>query len=260
MANVALTVRRDIIKNIEVSIGSSEEDENENFQKAGGSRFLPGTTGIARPFIADTTSNGRTQGTKGVPSTTDEVINKNLFTEKSLNLEIYENLRAPAKILDLRSLLINHNGDNIIFDLMGNNYEMFEVDQLSGELVIIHSPDREQRDKYTIKIRAVKTPKVSEREVPVFFYTLYVQEKEREIIAEDVAYINVNILDLNDNKPEFLTSENPVEISVSSHLEAGELIAKMEVSHLFKIEIKFVFQHHTIWSIFPFDHGTFVPS
>ena len=42
-------------------------------------------------------------------------------------------------------------------------------------------------------------------------------------------YINMNILDLNDNKPEFLTSENPVEISVSSHLETGELIAKMEV-------------------------------
>ena len=37
-----------------------------------------------------------------------------------------------------------------------------------------------------------------------------------------------NILDLNDNRPEFLTSENPVEISVSSHLETGELIAKME--------------------------------
>ena len=47
--------------------------------------------------------------------------------------------------------------------------------------------------------------------------------------AEDMIYINVNILDLNDNKPEFLTSENPVEISVSSHLETGELIAKMEV-------------------------------
>ena len=143
MANVALTVRRDIIKNIEVSIGSSEEDENGNFQENGGSRFRPGTTGIARPFIADTTSNGQTQKTKGVPSTTD-VRNKNLFTEKSLNLEIYENLRAPAKILDLRSLLINHNEDNIIFDLMGNNYEMFEVDQLSGKVQLCKFTDSQK--------------------------------------------------------------------------------------------------------------------
>ena len=53
--------------------------------------------------------------------------------------------------------------------------------------------------------------------------------------AEDMIYINVNILDLNDNKPEFLTSENPVEISVSSHLETGELIAKMEVRLLLNL-------------------------
>ena len=65
---------------------------------------------------------------------------------------------------------------------MSNHCYSFNLFTL-GELVIIHSPDREQRDKYTIKVRAVKTPKVSEREVPVFFYTLYVQEKEREIIG-----------------------------------------------------------------------------
>ena len=57
---------------------------------------------------------------------------------------------------------------------------------------------------------------------------MYVKDNEEGIIAEDAIYININILDLNDNRPEFLTSENPVEISVSSHLETGELIAKME--------------------------------
>ena len=53
-----------------------------------------------------------------------------------------------------------------------------------GHLVVIHSPDREQRDKYTIKIRAVQTPNVNEREVPVFFYTLYVKENEKDIIGK----------------------------------------------------------------------------
>ena len=92
----------------------------------------------------------------------------------------------------------------------------------------------------------MKTPQVSEREVPVFFYTLYVQENEQSLIgrvfspcfkhpltlnssvAEDEVTVHINILDINDNRPEFLTNENPVEISVSSYLEAGELIAKME--------------------------------
>ena len=40
--------------------------------------------------------------------------------------------------------------------------------------------------------------------------------------------VHLNVIDLNDNRPEFLTQENPVEISVSSYLETGELIAKME--------------------------------
>ena len=47
-------------------------------------------------------------------------------------------------------------------------------------------------------------------------------------------------MDLNDNRPEFLTSENPVEISVSSHLETGELIAKMEVSSFCEISIAII--------------------
>ena len=47
---------------------------------------------------------------------------------------MYENIRAPSKILDLRSLLINENEDNIIFEMADNNYDMFEVDQLSGTL------------------------------------------------------------------------------------------------------------------------------
>ena len=243
MANVAITVRRKIIKNIEISVEDSTEDNTENDAEArrrpevddrntlvkpkdASKETILGPTGVPRPFISETSRNSDKQS-KSIPSS-PEPINPNLFKEKSVNLEMYENIRAPSKILDLRSLLINEDEDNVIFDMLENSYGMFEVDQLSGHLVVIHSPDREQRDKYTIKIRAVQTPNVSEREVPVFFYTLYVKENEKDIIAEDTIYINVNILDLNDNRPEFLTSENPVEISVSSHLETGELIAKME--------------------------------
>ena len=40
--------------------------------------------------------------------------------------------------------------------------------------------------------------------------------------------VHIKVIDVNDNRPEFLTQENPVEISVSSYLETGEVIAKME--------------------------------
>ena len=59
-----------------------------------------------------------------------------MFKEKAVNLEMYENIRAPSKILDLRSLLMNENADNVIFELMENKHEMFEVDQLSGNIYV----------------------------------------------------------------------------------------------------------------------------
>jgi hypothetical protein len=47
--------------------------------------------------------------------------------------------------------------------------------------------------------------------------------------AEDELEVIVNIKDVNDNHPEFLTFENPVQVSVSSLLQPGDIIAKMEV-------------------------------
>ena len=151
MANVAITIRRPIIKSIEVSIEDSGEEqlekgkgnknslpknsrENVANQQGPSTGTFSGTTGVARPFISDTSlSKILDKQSKTLPSST-EAINPNLFKEKSVNLEMYENIRAPSKILDLRSLLINENEDNIIFEMMENSYEMFEVDQLSGTL------------------------------------------------------------------------------------------------------------------------------
>ena len=97
MANVAIAVRRSIIKNIEVSIGSSNEEQREQRKNGGSSKptssapteTFGGTTGVARPFISDTTSSKdiRTKS-KDTPSST-EVINPNLFIEKSVNLEMF---------------------------------------------------------------------------------------------------------------------------------------------------------------------------
>ena len=51
--------------------------------------------------------------------------------------------------------------------------------------------------------------------------------------AEDELEVVLNIMDVNDNHPEFLTFENPVQVSVSSQLQPGDIIAKMEVSFNF---------------------------
>ena len=76
---------------------------------------------------------------------------------------------------------------------------------------------------------------------------MYVQDTEKKKIAEDDLIVHVHIMDLNDNTPEFLTFENPVQVSVSSHLEAGALVAKMEAWDADKdknAEIRYNVIHH----------------
>ncbi len=153
-----------------------------------------------------------------------------LFSDPEIVIEVLENIRTPANILDLKSVMIKQARDqgDVSFEIIGSNLGIFHIDQRTGYLQLTESPDREQRENYVLTLKAYLKPPSSEREVPVFFYTLYVQESNEKRIAEDDLIVHVNIMDLNDNTPEFLTFENPVQTSVSSHLEAGALVAKME--------------------------------
>ena len=174
-----------------------------------------------------------------------------LFSDPEVVLELHENIRAPANILDLTSVLnkdIKKQGD-FSFEIIGSNHGgIFKIDQRTGYLQITESPNREQRETYLLNLKTYLKPPSSEREVPVFFYTLYVQDTEKKKIAEDDLIVHVHIMDLNDNTPEFLTFENPVQVSVSSHLEAGALVAKMEAWDADKdknAEIRYNVIHHT---------------
>ena len=153
--------------------------------------------------------------------------------------------------MDLTSVLnkeVKGQGD-FSFEIIGSDHGgIFKIDHRTGYLQITESPNREQRETYLLNLKTYLKPPSSEREVPVFFYTLYVQvlllilkmiclileiiyilkitiflqDNEQKKIAEDDLIVHVHIMDLNDNSPEFLTFENPVQVSVSSHLEAGK--------------------------------------
>jgi protocadherin Fat 4 len=181
----------------------------------------------ANPLVDSVKIDTKEQVNEQVPTITAK---GKIFSEPEIVVEVLENIRSPANILDLKSVLnseIRKQGD-VSFDIIGSNFGIFKVDQRSSYLQMVESPNREQRDTYTLTLKSYLKPPSSEREVPVFFYTLYVQDTHNKQIAEDEIIIHVHIMDLNDNSPEFLTFENPVQTSVSSHLEAGALIAKME--------------------------------
>ena len=93
-------------------------------------------------------------------------------------IELHENIRAPANILDLTSVLnkeVKGQGD-FSFEIIGSDHGgIFKIDHRTGYLQITESPNREQRETYLLNLKTYLKPPSSEREVPVFFYTLYVQ-------------------------------------------------------------------------------------
>ena len=94
------------------------------------------------------------------------------------SIELHENIRAPANILDLTSVLnkeVKGQGD-FSFEIIGSDHGgIFKIDHRTGYLQITESPNREQRETYLLNLKTYLKPPSSEREVPVFFYTLYVQ-------------------------------------------------------------------------------------
>jgi hypothetical protein len=165
------------------------------------------------------------------------------------DLEVPENLRVPAKVLDLRSLLVDEVrgrlGDLDMFldgERDGSLESMFEIDPKSGLLLLISSPDRERRSSYQFRVKAVLRnaganagsdedgPKESASKVPVLFYTLYLSSSDTgDNIVSDQIQVNINIGDENDNRPEFLTlGKPPIVASVEARAELGERVSKVE--------------------------------
>ena len=80
--------------------------------------------------------------------------------------------------MDLTSVLnkeVKGQGD-FSFEIIGSDHGgIFKIDHRTGYLQITESPNREQRETYLLNLKTYLKPPSSEREVPVFFYTLYVQ-------------------------------------------------------------------------------------
>ena len=82
-------------------------------------------------------------------------------------------------------------------------------------------------DPDTAEIFLTKTLDLETLDGDKFSLELTARQKNSELKTA-TASLEIEVIDVNDNRPEFLTQENPVEISVSSYLETGEVIAKME--------------------------------
>ena len=90
-----------------------------------------------------------------------------MFKKDVYNVEVSENIQAPLEILNLGQEIVGVDGDvggskgqtgsdgglGIHFRIVGSNYGLFSITEQSGKLFITQSPDREQRDKYVLRVK-----------------------------------------------------------------------------------------------------------
>ncbi|TRY81168.1 hypothetical protein TCAL_09282 [Tigriopus californicus] len=152
-----------------------------------------------------------------------------LFASSSETVEVYENLKTPHPILDLNDYL-TEDLSTVQLALQGSDSGQFILDQATGQVFIANPPDRELKDHYNFTIQAyIPAPNSGDKKVPVLFYTLYINDhKNKENLVEDELNVVVTILDVNDNRPEFLTNADPMIISLDADIDSGSMLAKIE--------------------------------
>lgn len=75
-----------------------------------------------------------------------------MFRQKVYTVQVMENVDTPLVILPLGQELVQEVA-GVSFRIIGSNYGIFRIKENSGELSIISSPDREQRDTYILRIK-----------------------------------------------------------------------------------------------------------
>ena len=92
-----------------------------------------------------------------------------MFKQDVYTVDVTENVQAPLEILNLGQEIVGVDmsenvGDPsqdqssaIHFRIVGSNYGLFSITEETGKLYITQSPDREQREKYVLRVKVLHT-------------------------------------------------------------------------------------------------------
>jgi hypothetical protein len=104
-----------------------------------------------------------------VPEDAEE-IGQPVFAHRHYEVEVEENSVIPMVLLVL-NVTETYRGQNLRYSIVPTpGSDAFEVAPSNGTLYMVHSPDREQRARYNLKVRAEAAKR--SRGLPVMLYPL----------------------------------------------------------------------------------------
>ena len=138
--------------------------------------------------------------------------NKPQFANDSYNVDIYENTSISSTILtltakDADSAQNGQVGYKFLYNVNQNTKKIFLINEDSGEIILKKKIDYEKKSKYSFKVVA-------------FDYGFQPQSS--------IATVNINVLNINDNKPDIFILH--VSDNVSESDKIGHTIARISVS------------------------------
>uniref|UniRef100_A0A5S6QN81 Cadherin domain-containing protein n=1 Tax=Trichuris muris TaxID=70415 RepID=A0A5S6QN81_TRIMR len=141
-----------------------------------------------------------------VVTVTDENDNKPKFSQPAYTAEVREDVRPGSTILrvEANDLDEGHNG-RVTYSIVNDTTGLFDVKPNTGELVVLRPLDFETTRGYTLYIRASDQGAAEQ--------------------LDQVASVDVKVLDVNDNAPEFM--QHPFEAVIPPSVSAGQRIVKV---------------------------------
>lgn len=151
-----------------------------------------------------------------------------LFKHRYFELEVKENNMSPSEIMQI-NVTSEHSKEQFRWTIVieDDDYvqDTFQVDAKTGKLYVLKQLDREEKDFYSIKLRAEK---VNAREGRYFATMTYPIGSDRlSDLMENEVRVTIRVTDDNDNSPRFKGNGRPIVAVIPRNVNFGYPVTQM---------------------------------
>ncbi|XP_076254284.1 cadherin 89D [Rhynchophorus ferrugineus] len=149
-----------------------------------------------------------------------------VFAHRYYEVEVEENAQVPSLLLTL-NVTEPYRGHQLRYSLIGDDGGgMFRIDAKNGSLLLVKSPDREQRALYELVVR-LDQYKIG-RDMAVVIYPVS-NDRLGNLGLNEVKVI-IRVTDKNDNVPKFTVTGRPLIAAIPTSVAYGYEILKLQAT------------------------------